>query len=619
MAKTSEYPDIIDPTGAKLLATTAGGAVGNVAVDKFARSNAAIVSVQNGPGISIDNADPLNPIVGLDTDSVFDKVTDDLDDIGDGSTYKRMTAAEKAKIDLLTVTGAVDLDAIDTKLNGIEAGADVTDAANVTGVFGTIKASIVDDDRLAGMDSAAANAPKYWLFSVIKSTLKTYFDSLYVAAFADPGADRIVFWDDSANAFAPLTIGTNLSISGTTLNASGGGGGGGGDMDTAIYDPNAVASDAFDMDNMVEGTTTKILTGAERTKLSGIEASADVTDAANVAAAGAFMKASDDLDDITAGATNKHFTATEQTKLAGIATGADVTSTALADAAGVSIGSAYGGVTDYGYVNIAVGNTTLPGLVGFYSPDGTRRGYAGWANGNYLTLSGDNGWGWRCSDFYADVLQIGHASDSTISRASAGVLAVEGNNILTANVIGTAVQAYDAGNAPVIGKQAIFIPAIAMIARTTNGAAPFSTELATNDVMIRGYDFDTSTSEAIQALVALPKQWNEGTVTFRAYWTAASGSGGVAFSLKARGASDDDAMDGAWGTGVTVTDTFITANDLHVTAESSAITIGGSPAEGDMIWIEVAREVANGSDTLAVDARLLGIEFFITTNAGTDA
>lgn len=35
--------------------------------------------------------------------------------------------------------------------------------------------------------------------------------------FADPNADRIVFWDDSASAFAPLQAGTGLSLSGTTL------------------------------------------------------------------------------------------------------------------------------------------------------------------------------------------------------------------------------------------------------------------------------------------------------------------------------------------------------------------------------------------------------------------
>lgn len=39
------------------------------------------------------------------------------------------------------------------------------------------------------------------------------------------GADTILFWDDSASNWQPLTVGTNLSISGTTLNASAGAGG----------------------------------------------------------------------------------------------------------------------------------------------------------------------------------------------------------------------------------------------------------------------------------------------------------------------------------------------------------------------------------------------------------
>ena len=58
-----------------------------------------------------------------------------------------------------------------------------------------------------------------------------------------------------------------------------------GDMLAATYDPTNVAGDAFSMDNMVEGATTKILTDTERTKLAGIETAADVTDATNVVAA----------------------------------------------------------------------------------------------------------------------------------------------------------------------------------------------------------------------------------------------------------------------------------------------------------------------------------------------
>ena len=43
----------------------------------------------------------------------------------------------------------------------------------------------------------------------------------------DHGADRLLFWDDSAGTLAPLTLGTNLTITGTTLDATGGGGPGG--------------------------------------------------------------------------------------------------------------------------------------------------------------------------------------------------------------------------------------------------------------------------------------------------------------------------------------------------------------------------------------------------------
>lgn len=39
-----------------------------------------------------------------------------------------------------------------------------------------------------------------------------------------PGADRILFWDNSEGKFAYLTAGTNLSISGTTISATGAGG-----------------------------------------------------------------------------------------------------------------------------------------------------------------------------------------------------------------------------------------------------------------------------------------------------------------------------------------------------------------------------------------------------------
>lgn len=169
------------------------------------------------------------------------------------------------------------------------------------------------------------------------------------------------------------------------------------------------------------------------------------------------------------------------------------------------------------------------------------------------------------------------------------------------------------------GKHLIPILAGAMQPATTNGAAPGTVETSSNKVLYRTLDFDTTTQEFAGFSLPMPKSWNESTVTFRARWTGASGSGGVAWALQGLAVSDDDAIDAAYGTEQVVTDTLLTAGDMHVTAESSAITFAGTPAEGDSVMFRVKRVPANGSDTLAVDARLIAIDLFITTNAGTDA
>ncbi|RYD38979.1 MAG: hypothetical protein EOP87_00145 [Verrucomicrobiaceae bacterium] len=50
-------------------------------------------------------------------------------------------------------------------------------------------------------------------------------DLTTIGGLADPNADRILGWDDSAGAYVHFTLGTNLSTTGTTINAAGGGGG----------------------------------------------------------------------------------------------------------------------------------------------------------------------------------------------------------------------------------------------------------------------------------------------------------------------------------------------------------------------------------------------------------
>ncbi len=73
-----------------------------------------------------------------------------------------------------------------------------------------------------------------------------------------------------------------------------------------------------------------LMTAGQFTKLEGIEAGADVTDTANVKAAGAFMKSTDTLDSVLDGTSYVKMTTAERTKLTGVAAGAEVNQNAFA-------------------------------------------------------------------------------------------------------------------------------------------------------------------------------------------------------------------------------------------------------------------------------------------------
>ncbi len=133
-------------------------------------------------------------------------------------------------------------------------------------------------------------------------------------------------------------------------------------------------------------------------------------------------------------------------------------------------------------------------------------------------------------------------------------------------------------------------------------------------------DFDASSDEHAQFQVAMPSSWNEGTITYQAYWTTtASDTDGVAWALQGVAIADNDTMDVAYGTAIVVTDDALgAAEDLMVTAASSAVTIAGSPAAGELCAFRIFRDISDGNDDMTEDARLIGIKIIYTTNAATD-
>jgi hypothetical protein len=168
-----------------------------------------------------------------------------------------------------------------------------------------------------------------------------------------------------------------------------------------------------------------------------------------------------------------------------------------------------------------------------------------------------------------------------------------------------------------IGKQSMWIPATAMYPTATAGCAEIaSVETTAGRPDMKVLDFDASSDENAQFSVAMPSYWNEGTITYQVYWTTtATDTDGVAWSLSGVCVSDNDTIDVAFGTAVVVTDDALgAAEDLCVTAESGAVTLGGSPAAGDLAYFNIERDVSDANDDMTEDARLIGIKIFYTVD-----
>jgi hypothetical protein len=168
-----------------------------------------------------------------------------------------------------------------------------------------------------------------------------------------------------------------------------------------------------------------------------------------------------------------------------------------------------------------------------------------------------------------------------------------------------------------IGRNAERIRARDMTARARSPAGSATYDSGSNDLTIPVFDFDQTTQEYVIFEWIPPKRWDKGTVTFEALWTADAGTPAqtVIWTLAGVAISDDDVMNVAVGTAQSSADALIATGDKHRSPESAAITIAGTPANGDLVVFQLSRDVA---DTLAADARLIGIRLFWTSNATSD-
>lgn len=499
------------------------------------------------------------------------------------------------------------------------------------------------------------------------------------ASLTDPNADRIMFWDDSAGAVTWLTAGTGLSITDTTISATSTGDvvGPASATDNAIarFDgttgkliQNSAVTVADTTGDIVGGTYNglTVSTGTNTATLtrgtaaltwntSGTLGSAAFTASTAYATAAQGVTNGDSHDHsggdgaqiaysslsglptlgtiASQAANNVNITGGSITGITDLAladggTGASLTDpnadrimfwddsagavTWLTAGTGLSISGTTLSTTDLGGDVVGPASATDNAIVRF---DGTTGKLVQNSAVTIADTTGD-----LTGGKYNKVTITAPATGATLTIADNKTLTV--SNTLTFTGTDSSSVAFGAGGtAQLAGKQTIWVPAGAMTSRTTNGAAAGTVETTTNKVMLKTLDFDTATQEFAQFSILMPKGWNESTVTFKAAWShaATTVNFGVAWQIQGLALSDDDAADAAFGTAIAVTDTGGTTNDLYLTAESSAVTIGGTPAEGDWVVFQVARVPANGSDTMAIDARLHGIHLYYTTNAANDA
>jgi len=158
----------------------------------------------------------------------------------------------------------------------------------------------------------------------------------------------------------------------------------------------------------------------------------------------------------------------------------------------------------------------------------------------------------------------------------------------------------------------VYLDAGAMVPCTTAGAATGTKEYTTNKIEWDYFAYDSgATEERVQIKWAPPDEWDRGTIKVKFYWSSATGSttgDTVEWGIKAGALSDSDAIDAALGTAVTVSDalTADSGADLQITAATAALTVGGTPAAGDLVTFEIYRNT-DGTDDMTEDAWLFGV------------
>lgn len=157
---------------------------------------------------------------------------------------------------------------------------------------------------------------------------------------------------------------------------------------------------------------------------------------------------------------------------------------------------------------------------------------------------------------------------------------------------------------------------------TAPGADNGTVVLTTNETAYRSFamGFSPVTGNVSGRLLVNwipPGNWNGSTITAKIYWVqGGSATGDVKFEVDARSFADNETLDAAFGTAQSVTDSALNdTTKLAVTSATSAITVGGTPAAGELVVLRLTRLGGDAADTLNRSVLIVGIQITYGINA----
>ena len=171
-----------------------------------------------------------------------------------------------------------------------------------------------------------------------------------------------------------------------------------------------------------------------------------------------------------------------------------------------------------------------------------------------------------------------------------------------------------------VGKESIWIPSTAMTPADTNGCADIATvdSGGNSGPDLRVLDFDKDSDEHAQFSICMPKQWDGGNITFKAYWVGIAATTGCSWALQVKALNDNEDINVAYGSAVVVDDSSQgSATELLISPESGDIACSG--AADDLLFCQIFRDVSDANDDMAGDARLVGVRILFTTDKANDS